>query len=323
LLEQQKKAKVLEQQRREANRIQETQKSVKQPPSSAWQVNNNAIAQQQGLSLAEIQKLERERRAAEKKLELQHQMKLQQQAQQQLLEQQQKENILKWNAQPIQPTNIKSFEEIQAEEIAKQTAAERKREREMAKLNKDNEKLQTSIWNSHAAYNNLVWNSDANQQTSSAGFWEEPTKPTPVPNNNNNVKNNPQKLSKSQTMGNIVTNKTAAAIVAQSAQPKQQQQQQQGQQKSQHQTQKAKSATNVPGGQQHQHNSQSFAAAASANQHNNNKKIHNNEGKHNNKNNGGGHNGGGSDKNFNEFTEWCMKTLSAIEIKVVDGEFLR
>jgi hypothetical protein len=172
----------------------------------------------------------------------------------------------------------------------------------------------SSIWN-NSTYSNLVWNNDANQ-TSSSGFWEEPTKPTPMPASGNAAKNNPQKLSKSQTMGNIVTNKTAAAIVAATsvspAKPQKGNQQQQ-----QQPPQKTKSASNLPGGQQQQQQ-QSFAAAAaaaSANQLNNIKpKSNNNDGNHKNKNSG--------DKNFNEFSDWCMRTLSAMEniINIVDGE---
>lgn len=70
------------------------------------------------MSLAEIQKLERERRAEQCRLEQAQQQ--QQQQTQTMIEQQQKESVLKWKLSP--QSHTKSLAEIQAEESrARQT----------------------------------------------------------------------------------------------------------------------------------------------------------------------------------------------------------
>lgn len=74
-----------------------------------------STAANSSLTLAEIQKAERERRAEQYRLEL-----AQQQTQALLEQQQQKENVLKWKLKPQNLT--KSLAEIQAEESkARQT----------------------------------------------------------------------------------------------------------------------------------------------------------------------------------------------------------
>lgn len=85
--------------------------------------SNRATVGQTGPSLAEIEKAERQQRAEQMRIE--QEMRAQRE-QQQLFEMQQKqESILKWNAQNILPTAVKSLAEIQAEEHAKQTAVEK------------------------------------------------------------------------------------------------------------------------------------------------------------------------------------------------------
>lgn len=71
--------------------------------------NASATTNTQQLSLAEIQKLERERRSEQYRLE-----QAQQQANQVIIDQQQKESVLKWKLSPQNHT--KSLTEIQAEE---------------------------------------------------------------------------------------------------------------------------------------------------------------------------------------------------------------
>lgn len=86
--------------------------------SAPWSnISENAasIAANSSLTLAEIQKAERERRAEQYRLEL-----AQQQTQALLEQQQQKEAVLKWKLKPQNQT--KSLAEIQAEESkARQT----------------------------------------------------------------------------------------------------------------------------------------------------------------------------------------------------------
>ncbi|XP_058056033.1 GIGYF family protein Gyf [Anopheles bellator] len=216
----QKKAKLLESQRREAIKIQEQQQQQQQQPShqqvaraaskpAPWSAAVAEVATS-GLSLAEIQKAERERRAL---LARQEQTMREQQEQQQLLVlQAQLDSKLKWDAHLV-PANVKPLAEIQAEEAA---AAERAREKNFnvsgltvaaitaqpAKVGKKDETLTlgTAVWQGQSGSSLLYWNSGkpwgaegSNETTSSfatgnamsnnissGGFWEEPTQPTPA-----------------------------------------------------------------------------------------------------------------------------------------------
>lgn len=233
-----------------------------------------------------------------------------QREQQQIFEiQQQKDSILKWNAKNIMPAAVKSLAEIQAEEHAKQTAAERELAAQQAAKQREKEKeihlqnssssfftawnnatTQQSVWNS----GNKVWgsgNNSSSNSTSGGGFWEEPTKVTNIkPSTPGN-----KMLAKSQTMGSITTNKAAVA---------EKQAQQQQQQPPQLQPKAVnKSTGNVvapPLG-----NPSGSIAKESAEK--KGKVVAKGDKK--------------SDNGFNaEFTEWCHKALGNINAEV-DGKF--
>ncbi|EDS31257.1 conserved hypothetical protein [Culex quinquefasciatus] len=329
-LEAQKKAKLLEVQRREAQKIQEQQQQQQQQPAprpvtkvAPWSASVAAETAVTGPSLAEIQKAERERRAA---LARQEQSLREQLQQQEMVElQTQLDSKLKWNSQTLPPQNIKSLAEIQAEEAA---AAERNREKNAAaitaaaiaasssKPSKKDDLLGTAVWQSQSGSGNsaLTWNAaklwagseDQNSNSvSSGGFWEEPN-----PSNKNagrqkhhqqhqqqqqqqqqqQAQNQKQLLAKSKTMGSISTASSSNAVAA--AKQHQQKQQQQQQQQQQLAAKRAASASA---------NKNATPAAGNGKE----------------RSGGGGgvvaaQNAGSADQTTHEFTGWCTRALTSL-----------
>lgn len=153
-----------------------------------------------GPSLAEIEKLEIKTRAEQIKAELA--------VKDENLPQ--KKNSLKWNAKNVFPQAIKSLAEIQAEEHAKQSAAEKEGMEKLSVKNREDKdrtlSFMSSFWNpsvQRSAWNTgKVWSSNSNLGvTSSGGFWEDPSK------NYTKSLQTGTTLVKSQTVGNISTNK--------------------------------------------------------------------------------------------------------------------
>lgn len=185
------------------------------------------------LSLAEIQKIEMERRAEQQKTEQsirEHQQILTQEIQ--------KEQQLIWNGRNVlPPKNIKSLTEIQAEEHAKHiqksnndlsTGSNNALSSKKSSVNNnapynnvENEKHSsfTSIWNNTsqnlswtsptvATSNSKVWNqNNSSNVVTNSGFWEEPVKTTISPKSNVLQTSSPKQLAKSHTMSNIQTTK--------------------------------------------------------------------------------------------------------------------
>lgn len=198
-----KEAKEMEERQRneEKSAFQDQSRIAKIAPWS--QSNSNA-----GMSLADIQKAEREKRAQEAALQLQKQQQLQEQ---QAVQQEKATGIqLNWARKPVEPRKVKSLAEIQAEEqerLAKQAAE--------ARLHKEKEQPAISnpgnIWNSQT----LTWASATTwSSNTSAGFWDE------SPSN----KQQQSKPSTVSTKTNVSSNNVVAKQPAQ--QPKQQAQQQ-------------------------------------------------------------------------------------------------
>lgn len=208
-LDQQRKSKLLEAQRRETTKIQEQHREQQSRPATTMAPWSTAGIPT-GPSLVEIEKLERQQRAEQMRME--QAMREQQEVIQ--AQQQAKENMLKWNAS-VKPTSVKSLAEIQAEEHAKLKAAEHEMaERQAVKSKKDQDVITgASFWNNslqQGAWNTgKVWGSSPAQSnsTSSGGFWEEPTAKS-SDKKSSNAANAGKTLAKSQTMGSITTNKT-------------------------------------------------------------------------------------------------------------------
>lgn len=140
------------------------QKPAKTAPWS--QATNN-----QGYSLAEIQKIERERKA--------EQVLMLQQAQQRQLQQAVLEQVaspekmnsfgvpLNWANKPMRPNHVKSLAEIQAEEqdrLLKQKEKEKAAQKEKETLSPPSST--STIWSGQS----LTWNN-----SDGTGFWDEPT----------------------------------------------------------------------------------------------------------------------------------------------------
>lgn len=185
----QRKAKLMEGQRRS----QQNDQNQSQPRQNAnasvapWSINPVAQVAKPSLSLAEIQKAERERRAEQSRIE---QLIREQQQTQSLLEsRQQKESAQKWN---LQPHSVKSLAEIQAEEsVKRQTISDQialnsiAAAHASAKKRADADQAQqhlASIWNTNTTNTTPMWNAGAGKMwsngnsISSGGFWEEPNK---------------------------------------------------------------------------------------------------------------------------------------------------
>ena len=166
---------------KKANEKQKKEEKTTQPAAPAPWVGMQNIS---GTSLSKIQKTEAQRRQIE--------LAAQKEREHQKLEILSKMEIrdVKWNLQMPPAAQVKTLDEIQAEE---QNAAER--EAAMAKREKkETVQVVGDIWNTGA--HSMAWQQPKTWSAaqSNAGFWEEPTKPAAAP-----VKQ-PQLLSKSQTM---------------------------------------------------------------------------------------------------------------------------
>lgn len=162
-----------------------------QPAAPApWVGHQNNVP---GTSLTKIQKTEAQRRqveiAAQKERDLKQQLEM-------MMSKQEIRDV-KWNLQMPPAAQVKSLDEIQAEE---QTAAERE-ERAAAKREKKEVVIVGDIWNTGA--HSMAWQQPKawSGGQSNSGFWEDPVKPPAQP------KQPPQMLSKSQTMATISTAK--------------------------------------------------------------------------------------------------------------------
>ncbi|KAJ8911843.1 hypothetical protein NQ315_003321, partial [Exocentrus adspersus] len=160
-----KEAKEMETKRQaEERKIQyEQMRTAKAAP---WSQPNSSL----GMSLADIQKSEREKRAQEAALQIQ---RLQEK---EYLQQEKQTGIqLSWAKKPVEPRKVKSLAEIQAEEqeqLAKQAAESRLQKEKEAPPVTNNA---GSIWNSQ----NLTWantsavNSQWSSSNSTGGFWDD------------------------------------------------------------------------------------------------------------------------------------------------------
>ncbi|KAF7270533.1 GIGYF family protein Gyf isoform X2 [Rhynchophorus ferrugineus] len=171
------------------------QEQISLTKSAPWSQANSNL----GLSLAEIQKAEKEKKAQEAALA----QKALQEKEQKMLQQQHLEKPgsiqLGWAKKPLEPRKVKSLAEIQAEEqerLAKEVSEARLRKekeaREVPQLPTTNSiwSGQTLTWAS-ASSTNSQWSSTVN----TSGFWEEPA-PKQQPNKPSNV-------SKSSSMSTI------------------------------------------------------------------------------------------------------------------------
>ncbi|XP_018572065.1 GRB10-interacting GYF protein 2 [Anoplophora glabripennis] len=165
-----KEAKELEARKQaEERRIQQEQ--IRTAKAAPWSQSSSTL----GMSLADIQKSEREKRAQETALQMQ---RLQEKETQQQQQQQQEKPTgiqLSWARKPVEPRKVKSLAEIQAEEqerLAKQAAESRLQKEKEAPPVINNA---SSIWNSQsltwasASATNLQWSSLNN----SGGFWDD------------------------------------------------------------------------------------------------------------------------------------------------------
>ncbi|CAG9864477.1 unnamed protein product [Phyllotreta striolata] len=160
-LRQELKEKEARRQEEEKRLQQEHQRQAKAAP---WcQANSNM-----GLSLAEIQKAEREKRAIDAALQIQRQQ--QEKEQQQQSQQEKTANPqFNWAKKPVEARKVKSLAEIQAEEqekLSKQVAESRlHKEKEPAPVTNN---TGTNIWSSQ----NLTWASSS-VNWSNSGFWDD------------------------------------------------------------------------------------------------------------------------------------------------------
>lgn len=221
----QRKAKLMEGQRRSQQNDQNQslpRQNANAPSVAPWSINPVAQVAKPSLSLAEIQKAERERRAEQSRIE---QMIREQQQTQNLLEsRQQKESTQKWN---LQPHSVKSLAEIQAEEsvkrqsisdqialntIAAATTSAKKRDADQAQQHL------ASIWNTNTTNVAPMWNAAAGKMwsngssISSGGFWEEPNKVTvKMSNSISNMSGGHSAASKTLVKSQTVSNMQQAA----------------------------------------------------------------------------------------------------------------
>lgn len=194
------------QQQQQQQIIMQKEERSNQPSVPAPWVGHQTTQSASNTSLAKIQKSEAQRRQNEMAAQREREMLLQQQMQIQMQQHMgQKNETQKW-ATP--QNHVKSLDEIQAEEKMREAAIKSKQKELVKKSEVANN--DAGIWNSSsysiAWQQPKSWTIEQNQamssaQTSSKGFWEEPTKPA-----NNNVKS-VQMLTKSQTMATINSNK--------------------------------------------------------------------------------------------------------------------
>lgn len=162
-----------------------------QPAAPApWVGHQNNVS---GPSLTKIQKTEAQRR----QIELAQQKEREQKQLEMMVKQASENRDVKWNLQMPPAAQVKTLDEIQAEE---QTAAERE-ERAKAKHEKKEVVIVGDIWNTGA--HSMAWQQPKawTGGQSNSGFWEDPVKQPAQP------KQAPQMLSKSQTMATISTAK--------------------------------------------------------------------------------------------------------------------
>lgn len=235
----QRKAKLMEGQRRSQQHDQSLPRQNANPSVAPWSINPVAQVVKPSLSLAEIQKAERERRAEQSRIE---QLIREQQQTQNLIEsRQQKESTQKWN---LQPHSVKSLAEIQAEESVKRqsisdqialnsiaaaaNASAKKRDADQAQQHL------ASIWNSNTTNTPPMWNATAakmwsnGSSISGGGFWEEPNKTNVRMSNSisnmsgGNIGSSASKtLVKSQTVSNMqqAAAKSTSKLQANAAKP--------------------------------------------------------------------------------------------------------
>ncbi|XP_030747208.1 GIGYF family protein CG11148 isoform X2 [Sitophilus oryzae] len=184
--------------------------------SAPWSQSNSSL----GLSLAEIQKAEKEKKAQEvasqaKRAQLEKEMKIHQQQQLEKAGNLQ----LGWAKKPLEPRKVKSLAEIQAEEqerLAKEATEARLKKEKEARENSHQVPTANSIWSGQS----LTWASASSAHThwsstsNISGFWEEPPQKQPQPTK-------PSTVAKSSSMSTINnSSKQAAAPKQQKAKTK-------------------------------------------------------------------------------------------------------
>jgi hypothetical protein len=212
------KQKEVEKQKK-ANEKQKKEEKTTQPAAPAPWVGMQNIS---GTSLSKIQKTEAQRR----QIEIAAQKERDHQKLEILSKMEMSNRDVKWNLQMPPAAQVKTLDEIQAEE---QNAAEREAAREAKREKKEAVQVVGDIWNTGA--HSMAWQQPKawSAAQSNAGFWEEPTKPAAAP------LKQPQMLSKSQTMATITTAKKQQQIQQQQQQQQQIPQQQMMQQQQQQQ----------------------------------------------------------------------------------------
>lgn len=176
-----------------------------QDSTVAWSIPN---VMPRGLSLAEIEKLERKNRAELLKTE----QALKNEQEKPLDMMRNKESIPQWNA-AVMPQTVKSLAEIQAEEHAKQSILEAYGNK-VAKQREEKTRLvntaatfwgssnQKSVWNTGKVWGN---NNEVSGTSSNTGFWDESMKNSPKQSLKGKT------ITKSQTVGNIPIQKATFA----------------------------------------------------------------------------------------------------------------
>nr|XP_023030042.1 GIGYF family protein CG11148 [Leptinotarsa decemlineata] len=173
----------------EERRMQAEQ--IRLAKAAPWSQSNLNL----GMSLAEIQKAEREKRAIDAALQMQ---RLQEEKEYQQI-QQEKSSAgiqLNWAKKRVEPRKVKSLAEIQAEEqerLAKQAAESRlQKEKEPAPVTNNS----SSIWGNQ----NLTWAStqpNTQWSSNSGGFWDDTS--------NRQTANKPSTVSKSNSTNTLST----------------------------------------------------------------------------------------------------------------------
>ncbi|ENN71327.1 hypothetical protein YQE_11987, partial [Dendroctonus ponderosae] len=201
--------------REERQRVEERrQEQISMAKAAPWSQANSTF----GMSLTEIQKAEKERKAQDAVLQAQKaQMERELQLQQQQQQLEKSGGIqLGWAKKAMEPRKVKSLAEIQAEEQERliKEAAEARLKKE--KETRDAVPIQqvNSIWSGQS----LPWaNSSSTQSqwssaTNISGFWDEPTqKPQP---------SKPSTVSKSSSMSTINSKQVQPAKQSQKSKSK-------------------------------------------------------------------------------------------------------
>ncbi|XP_031629871.1 GIGYF family protein CG11148 isoform X2 [Contarinia nasturtii] len=204
LIAAQRKAKLVDQNAIRPEQPKRNNLAASVAPWSNITDNASTMASASPLTLAEIQKAERERRSELYRIE---------QAQQQnqaIMEQQQQKEVLKWKLKP-QQNQAKSLAEIQAEESKARQTIQQISAANAAQQKQQNAKKEEK-WASVSQWS-MIWGNDGATMASSNGsancFWEEPAKvpPPPPPSTKPNIQQNGtgKPLAKSQTVSNMQT----------------------------------------------------------------------------------------------------------------------